>query len=98
VLNSLCLRHALADLGRRFSRAGSAQLFVGHGRHLDVDIDAVEQRPADLAQVALDDPRRATALARRIAEKAARAPVQTSIALSNECTGRPADSPTRRRN
>ena len=30
-----------------------------------MDIDAVEQRPADLAQIALDYARRAAALARR---------------------------------
>jgi len=33
------------------------------GRHFDVDIDAVKQRAADLAQIPLDDGRRAAALA-----------------------------------
>jgi hypothetical protein len=40
-----------------------AQLFIWRGRHFDVDIDAVKQRAADLAQIPLDDGRRAAALA-----------------------------------
>jgi len=45
-------------------------------RHFDVHIDAIQQRSADLAQIALDDRARAAALPRRIGEICARAPVQ----------------------
>jgi hypothetical protein len=47
-----------------------------------VDIDAVQQRAADLAQILLDLARRAPAFARRVAEKPALAPVRTTTALS----------------
>jgi len=52
-----------------------------------MDIDAVEQRTADLCQVALNNGWRAAALPRCIAVEAARAPVQTSIALWNGFIG-----------
>ena len=50
----------------------AAQLLILHGRNLDVDVDAVEQRPGDLRDVALDHRRRAHALARLVVEIAAR--------------------------
>ena len=39
------LFNALAHLQRRFAGGGAAQHVVAEGRHLDVDVDAVEQRP-----------------------------------------------------
>jgi hypothetical protein len=45
-----------------------------------MDIDAVQQRPRDLAQILLDLSRRAAALARGVAVEAALAPVQITTA------------------
>jgi len=49
-----------------------------------MQVDAVQQRPADLAQVALEDGAGAAALVRCVAEVAAGAPVQTSTDLEHE--------------
>ena len=62
---------AFADDGRFLGLLVLRQLLVFHRRHLDVQVDAVEQRPGDPRQVALDQRRRAGALVQRIAEKAA---------------------------
>jgi hypothetical protein len=50
-----------------------------------VDVDAIEQRPGDLAEIALNNPGRAAALPRRVAIKPAGAPVQLSTVLLSEC-------------
>jgi hypothetical protein len=52
-----------------------------------VDVDAVEQQAADLAQVPLDHAGRAAALARAVAVVAALAPVQitTERSIKLEC-------------
>ena len=52
-----------------------------------MDIDAVEQRAADLAQVALDHAGRAAALAAGVAVETALAPVQitTATSINPEC-------------
>ena len=49
----------------------AAQFFVSDGRNFDVQIDAIEQRSAHFAQVALDDRAGAAAFARRIGEVSA---------------------------
>ncbi len=54
----------------------SAQLLIGDSGHLDVRIDAVEQRVADLGEVSLDDAAGAAALPRGVAEESAWTPVQ----------------------
>jgi hypothetical protein len=41
----------------RFAHAIAAQLLIRHGWNFDVNVDTIEQRPADLAEV----PRLATA-------------------------------------
>ena len=53
-----------------------------------MDVYAVEQRTGDLTQVALDDPRRAAALARGIAVKSARTCVQVAIGVLSASTDR----------
>jgi hypothetical protein len=53
-----------------------------------MQIDAIEQRSADLRKIPLDFRSRAAALVRRIAKKSAPAPVQLSTALLNACIGR----------
>ncbi len=63
-------------------RLGPAKIFVRHGRHFDMQVDAVEHRPADLGQVALDDPRRTPALPRGVAVEPARTSVQISTDTS----------------
>src|SRR5439155_20791241 len=45
----------------------------GHARHLDVEVDAVEERPRDARAVAVDEGWRAAAAAGVVAEVAARA-------------------------
>ena len=49
-----------------------------------MQVDAVQQRPADLAEVALDDAAGAAAFVRRIAKVTARTPVQISTDLEHE--------------
>ena len=72
-LDVACADDAIAD--RRAWLAGfdaaSAKFVELYGRHVDVDVDAVHQRAGYLADVALDDLRRALALAAR-SEVAAR--------------------------
>lgn len=45
---------SLADLNRRFSLRFFCEFFPGKSRHLDVDVDAVEERTRDARAVALD--------------------------------------------
>ena len=45
---------AFPHLGRRRSTILAAKFFVRHGRHLDVQIDPIKQRAAQLAEIALD--------------------------------------------
>src|SRR5262249_22304192 len=59
--------------------------------NLEVNIDVVEQRPAVLAEIALNHRRRAAALASRIAVQAALAPAQLSTVLLNGCIDRHRD-------
>jgi hypothetical protein len=69
---------ARPDFRRGNSVILASQFLIRHRRDLDVQIDTIEQRTADLSEVTLDDPAGAMALPRRIAEKSARAPVQSS--------------------
>jgi hypothetical protein len=69
------LFHSFAYVHRRMAVALAAELFIGYGRNLDVQVDAIEQRSADLGEIALDDARRAAAFARDITVKTARTPV-----------------------
>ena len=63
--------HAPAYLSRAFGCRTAAQLFILDGRHLNVNVDAIEQRAGDLGHVALDHRRRTHALARLVVEVAA---------------------------
>src|ERR1700724_2148093 len=67
-------RDARADDGGGLARGG-AQLAQREGRHLDVQVDAVEQRAGDAAAVALDQRRQAGAGVAGVAEMAAGAGV-----------------------
>src|SRR5579885_70092 len=69
------LDDARADFRRTFSARTLPQFAVLHGGHVDVDIDAVEQRPGNFRDVALNHRRGTGALARRIVEEPARARV-----------------------
>jgi hypothetical protein len=82
LLHGPSLFYAPANVSRRLAHAIAAQLLIRNGRNFDVNVDTIEQRPADLAQVPLDDAGRTAAFARSIAKEAARAPVQISTALS----------------
>jgi hypothetical protein len=53
----------------------------------NLNVDTVKKRPADLAQVSLDNRRSATAFARGIAVEAAGAPVRFSTAHWSVFTG-----------
>jgi hypothetical protein len=57
-----CGFHPLADPAGILAAAGGGEFAVVHQRHLDVQVDAVEQRPGDPLAVAFDLPRRAAAL------------------------------------
>ena len=64
------------DVRRGHAFILATQLLIGNRGNFDMQIDPVEQRSADLGQVALDDPAGTAAFARGIAEIAARTPVQ----------------------
>jgi hypothetical protein len=78
--------HADANLGGGFGGAAAAQFLERDGGDFDVDIDAVEQGPADLAEVVLDLSGRAAALASAIAVEAAPAGVQIAIGVWKRST------------
>jgi hypothetical protein len=64
-----------ANRRRRFPRALVGQFLVTHRRHLDLNDDAVEQRPRNLGAVTLNLQGGAGALLGRITMKAAGTPV-----------------------
>ena len=66
-------RNRLARLGRLRSR----EVAIGNGRHLQVDVDAIEQWPRHPGAIALDRVRRAEAGMRGISRIATGAPLQT---------------------
>ena len=69
VVGSACLLdrprldHPLPDLGGAGAVILPPQFLKGQRRYLNVQIDAVEQRPANLPEIALNDAARASALA-----------------------------------
>jgi hypothetical protein len=75
---------ALSHPRRAFAlrRGVPRQLLEPHHRHVDVDVDAVEQRPRNAPDVALNLQRRAAALARRVVEIPARASPRCHFAIS----------------
>ena|SRR5205085_5939715 len=73
------LLHARTNLYRAFSRRAFArQLFEANGGHVNVYIYAVEQRPTDAPDVALNLQRRATTFARRVVPETTRLRVYLS--------------------
>lgn len=64
--------HSRAHIRRRGAVIFAAQLFVGHRRNLHMQIDAIEQWAAHLAQVTLNDGAGAAAFARGIGKITAR--------------------------
>ena len=69
---ALASRHyALANPVGGLSAGILAQLAILHSRHVDVDVDPVEQRSGDLGHIALDDGRGTGTLARGVIEVAA---------------------------
>ena len=81
VLHGAGLFDTGADDGGGFGSGVAAEFLEGDGGDLDMDIDAVEQGTADLAQIVLDLARGTAALAGGIAEKAAL--VRISVLASN---------------
>ena len=71
ILRATRAEDPLADGGRRFRRRSVHELADLDGGHLDVQVDAVEERPGDLAAIALDLRVGAAAVVTRIAEVAA---------------------------
>ena len=65
----------------------AAQFLEGNGGDFDVDIDAVEQGAADLAEIVLDLTGSAAAFAGGIAVEAAFTPVHVATALLRRSTG-----------
>jgi len=88
LLHGPSLFHACAHVSRRFARAVAAQLLIRNGGNFDVNVDPVKQRPADFAQVPLDDAGRTAAFTRGVAKEAAWTPVQISTAPLNGCIAR----------
>ena len=71
-LNSAGSDHPFAHFGGRDAALLGAQFFVSDGRHLNVQIDAVEQWSADLGQIALNQAAGTAAFASRVSVDAAR--------------------------
>src|SRR5690606_25177781 len=67
--------HALAHLARAFDGTRARELAVGDRRHLDLHVEAIEQRAGDARSIALHGARRTRAGVRRVAGVAARARV-----------------------
>jgi hypothetical protein len=84
LLNRARPLHSRAHLYRRRPVAVVAQFPVRYGRHLDVQIDAIEQRAAELAEIPLDDAAGTSAFPRAVAIESAWAPVQISTATEYE--------------
>ncbi len=68
----------------------AAELFVGNRRDFDVEVDAVEERPADFGQITLNNAWSAAAFPGDVTVKSARTPVQVSTAHLTACIGCPA--------
>jgi len=73
--------YSFADFGRAFGRLLRRQLADFHGWHVDVDVDAVEQRAGDALLVARDDRGRADTLALGVPGVAAGAGMETNCIL-----------------
>ncbi|OQA25721.1 MAG: hypothetical protein BWY59_01664 [Verrucomicrobia bacterium ADurb.Bin345] len=69
------LDHARADRRGRLPSLHGRKVLVAHRRHLDMNVNPVQQRTRNLVAISLNLNRRATALAFRIAVMAARARV-----------------------
>ena len=61
VLHGARGEYALSQLRRRDAAVPGAQFLIGHSVHFDVEIDAIQQGTADLAEVLLDLSARAAA-------------------------------------
>jgi hypothetical protein len=72
ILHIACPLHPRQHVRRRLGNLPRPQLFVRHGRDLNLNIDPVQQGPADLPQISLNNGGGATALARRVAIVTAR--------------------------
>src|SRR5690348_3874314 len=62
------LHNALANSGRAFLGPLTGDVAVFHGRHFDVQIDAIEQRSRDSLAITLHLDRAAAAFAFKVAE------------------------------
>jgi hypothetical protein len=62
----------LTNLSGAFRHAGGAHFLVVHRRHVNVNVDAIHERPGNLRNVALDHGRRAVAFTGAVVVKAAR--------------------------
>ncbi len=75
---------ASAHFGGCYAAVAAAEFFVGHGGHFDVQVDAVEKRPAHLAQVPLDDGAGTAAFPGGVGVESAGTPVQIAVVLFKE--------------
>lgn len=66
--------HAQSDFGGGFTRGLAAKLLVRHRGNFHVNIDAVRERAADLAEILLDLSRRAAAFLGGVPQKGWRPP------------------------
>jgi hypothetical protein len=74
-LDVTCLIDALANYLRGFPGVTAGEILVTYGRHLDLNVDAIEERAGYARAVALDLQRRTDAFFLRIGKKTARARV-----------------------
>src|SRR6202020_968194 len=66
-----CRHYAIANLRGALSGSIAAQLLILHRGDLDMNVDAIEQRPGDFGDIALNHGRRAHALAGLVVEVSA---------------------------
>lgn len=71
-LNFPRAQHSFANLRRALRSVAGAKLAIVHRRHVDVNVDAIEQRAGNLGDIALDDRRGALTFAGAVVEVSAR--------------------------
>jgi hypothetical protein len=80
-LSQPAMSNALAHRAARFARGLAQHIFLGHGGHFQMDVDAVKQGPGNFAAIARHLVRRATAAAIEMPEIAAGTGTRCSFAI-----------------
>ena len=82
LLNRASRKDSFANLGRSHTFLVRSEFFIWNRGHLDVKIDSIQQRPADLAKISLNNGACATAFSRRVTIKPAWVRLQILVAFA----------------